>query len=118
MSVTVLLLVLSVIENGILAGISFDVAVAKLPTRKHIGPVAYAQFARGNDLGNGKVVYPVLGILALVLTAVTAITACMRHEPTAILAPIMFARLFAVLNSFCTSQAPPVMFHLAETPFE
>ena len=44
-------MVLAVIENGFLAGVSFDVALVKLPTRRRIGPVAYAQFARGNDLG-------------------------------------------------------------------
>ena len=45
MNIVFWLLVLTVIENGFLAGASFDVALVKLPTRKRIGPVAYAQFA-------------------------------------------------------------------------
>ena len=44
MNIVFWLLVLTVIENGFLAGASFDVALVKLPTRKRIGPVAYAQF--------------------------------------------------------------------------
>ncbi len=63
------LVVTAVVIHGIIAGVSFDVAAVKLPTRKRIGAIAYAHFARGNDLGNGIVVYPVIAILALLLVA-------------------------------------------------
>jgi hypothetical protein len=39
--------------QGLAAGICFDTAMVKLPTRRRIGSIAYAHFARGNDLGNG-----------------------------------------------------------------
>jgi hypothetical protein len=39
--------------KGLLAGLSVKVALVKLPTRRRIGAVAYAAFARGSDLGNG-----------------------------------------------------------------
>lgn len=54
-------LVLAAVEvHGLVAGISFDVATVKLPTRKRIGVVAYAQFARSNDMGNGIVTIQLL----------------------------------------------------------
>ena len=58
-----------------LAGICFDVALVKLPTRHRIGTAAYANFARNNDLGNGLKVYPYLvvgGGLALIVLTVLA----------------------------------------------
>lgn len=112
------LLTLAVIESGILAGVSFDVALVKLPTRKRIGPVAYAQFARGNDLGNGKVVYPVLGIAALLLILVTVVVSWAKHEPAAVMVPILVAVGFTVLHSFCTAKAAPIMLSLAKAPDE
>ena len=65
MNATFWLTAVSVVIHGILAGISFDVAAVKLPTRRRIGVIAYAAFARGNDLGNGLVIYRAAGILAL-----------------------------------------------------
>ena len=51
------MLVVTLVQ-GLAAGICFDTATVKLPTRHRIGAIAYANFARGNDLGNGLRVYP------------------------------------------------------------
>jgi hypothetical protein len=40
----------AVVVDGLIAGMSLDAALVKLPARKRIGSVAYARFARGNDL--------------------------------------------------------------------
>lgn len=69
------LVVAAVVVNGIIAGISFDVATVKLPTRRRIGVAAYAQFARGNDMGNGMIVYPTVAILGLLLVAAATLVA-------------------------------------------
>lgn len=111
------LLVVAVIDGGIIAGVSFDVALVKLPTRKRIGPVAYAQFARGNDLGNGKIVYPILGILTLLLVFGVTGVAWAKHEPAAVMTPLFAAALFTILHSVCTgAKAAPIMLSLAKTP--
>lgn len=109
MDVVFWLLVGSVIEGGIIAGVSFDVALVKLPTRKRIGPVAYAQFARGNDLGNGKVVYPVLGVLTLVLVFGTVIAAWVMNKVGSVMLPLLLAAVFTLLHSLCTAKAAPIM---------
>ncbi len=61
MSLVVFLIALTRAINGLLAGLNTDTALVKLPARRRIGAVAYATCARGNDLGNGLVVYPLLG---------------------------------------------------------
>jgi len=118
MDITSWLLVLAVIDGGIIAGVSFDVALVKLLTRRRIGPVAYARFARGSDLGNGKVVYPVLGVLTLLLVVAATITAWVKHEPAAVMTPLLLALAFTVLHSLCTAKAAPIMLSLAKAPDE
>ena len=59
MSLLLWLIVIATILNGMLAGGSLEGSLVKLPARRRIGVVAYATFARGNDLGNGLVVYPI-----------------------------------------------------------
>jgi hypothetical protein len=110
------LLVLAVVLNGILAGLSFDVAVVKLPTRKRIGAISYANFARGNDLGNGLVVYPAIGILAALLVFGTTIAAFLARVPQAVLVPLVLASAATVAHSACTVKAAPIMLRLRSTP--
>jgi hypothetical protein len=96
------LILISVVLHGIIAGLSFDKVLVNLPTRKRIGSVAYATFARGNDLGNGKVVYPFMGILALITVFGTTITAFVENTTQAL----------------CTAKAAPIMLSLKDTPDE
>ena len=116
MDVLFWLLVLAVIEGGIIAGVSFDVAFVKLPTRKRVGQVAYAQFARGNDLGNGKLVYPILGIVAILLIAAATTIALVQPTPLAVRLPICIAAAMTMAHSLCTAKAAPIMLSLAKTP--
>jgi hypothetical protein len=53
MSIAIALIVLATAVNGLLAGGSLDAPLVKLPARRQVGPLAYAAFARGNDLGDG-----------------------------------------------------------------
>jgi len=110
------LLVLAVVVNGSLAGVSFDVAVVKLPTRRRIGAVAYANFARGNDLGNGLVVYPALGVLAAVLVFATTITAFLAQAPRSVLLFVVLACAATIAHSVSTVKAAPIMLSLRNTP--
>lgn len=106
------------VVHGILAGLSFDVAAVKLPTRKRIGALAYANFARGNDLGNGLIVYPALGILALVLVFGAAICAYFAHSPSAVMLGLTVACIGTIAHSACTAVAAPIMLSLKDAPNE
>lgn len=106
------LVVTAVVVNGLIAGISFDVATVKLPTRKRIGAIAYARFARGNDMGNGIVVYPTVAILALLLVAAATLTGYFMHMPQALMLPLFAACGGTIAHFLCTAKAAPNMLSL------
>jgi hypothetical protein len=110
------LLVIAVIVHGLLAGISFDVATVKLPTRKFIGAIAYAGFARGNDMGNGLIVYPTIAILALAIVAATTLTAHFSQAPQSVMTPLFTACSGTVAHFLCTAKAAPKMWSLRHAP--
>ena len=111
-------LMLMTLLQGIGAGICFDVAAVKLPTRHRIGAVAYANFARGNDLGNGLRVYPFVvvggGLLLLALTVVAHVT----RQPTSLRYPLYAAALASIGYLGATAKAAPIMWSLKKTPDE
>jgi hypothetical protein len=111
---TTALIVLTFVQ-GLAAGICFDVATVKLPTRHRIGTLAYAQFALGNDLGNGLKVYPFLvvgGGVALIAMTITAYTA---GQPSELMNPLYIASLSAVGYLAATAKAAPIMWSLRTT---
>lgn len=112
MTVLFWLVFTAVLVHGLIAGISFDVATVKLPTRKRIGVIAYAQFARGNDMGNGIIVYPAVAILALLLVAAATITAYFTHALEAVLLPLFAACGGTIAHFLCTAKAAPNMLSL------
>jgi hypothetical protein len=118
MNATFWLTAASAVICGILAGISFDVATVKLPTRKRIGVIAYAAFARGNDLGNGLFVYPAAGILAFVAAFVTTAWAHVTGSPKAVMIPLLAACIGTIAHSACTGMAAPIMLSLRNAPDE
>ena len=118
MNATFWLNAVSVVIHGILAGISFDVAAVKLPTRRRIGAVAYAAFARGNDLGNGLVIYPAAGILALGTAFGTIAWAYFAGSPKAVMIPLLAACIGTIAHSACTAMAAPIMLSLRNAPDE
>ena len=103
------LVVTAVVVHGLVASISFDVAAVKLPTRKRIGVIAYAQFARGSDMGNGIVVYPIIAILALLLVAAATLAAYLMHMSDAVMFPLFAACGGTVAHFLCTARAAPNM---------
>ena len=112
----VVVLALATAFNGLLAGLNVDTALVKLPARRRIGVLSYATFARGNDLGNGRVVYPLLGIGAALLTILATILAFAEHEQTALLVPLVLATVLSLLHTAATTQAAPVMLSLKTAP--
>ena len=102
--------------SGVIAGVSFDVAAVKLPTRKRIGAVAYTHFARGNDMGNGMVVYPTVAILALLLIAGATLAAYFLQAPQTVLLPLFAACAGTVASFLCTAKAAPNMLSLRHAP--
>jgi hypothetical protein len=114
MNLVISLIALATAINGLLSGLNMDTALVKLPVRQRIGAVAYATFACGNDLGNGLVVYPLLGIGAALLTVLATAVAYIESSPMEVLLPLSIASLLSVLHSFATTRAAPVMLSLKD----
>jgi hypothetical protein len=116
MTLLVALIVAATAVGGLLAGLSFDGALVKLPARRRIGAVAYATFARGNDMGNGLWVYPSTAIGAALLTIVATIVAFVEHDSASLLVPLSIATLASIGHFLATSRAAPNMLRVGKTP--
>jgi hypothetical protein len=116
MSLLVFLIALATAVNGLLSGLNVDTALVKLPARRRIGAVAYATFARGNDLGNGLIVYPLLGIGAALLTLLATALAYADRSPMEVLLLLSLASLLSLLHTFATTRAAPIMLSLKNAP--
>ena len=110
------LMIIATAMNGLLAGLNVDTALVKLPARERIGARAYAAFARSNDLGNGLVVYPILGIGAAFFTVIATATAYLEHSSKELLLPLSLASLLSLLHTFATTRAAPVMLSIKDAP--
>jgi hypothetical protein len=80
-NLTLILILSATIVTGLLAGASLDKAVVQLPARHRMGVIGFAAFSRANDLGNGLIAYPVLGISAALLTIIAAFAAFLQSTP-------------------------------------
>jgi len=116
MSLGVFLIAIATAINGLLAGLSVDTALVKLPARQRIGALAYAAFARANDLGNGLFIYPLLGIGAALFTVLATAFAFISHARAEVVLLLSLATLLSILHTFATTRAAPVMLSLKDAP--
>jgi hypothetical protein len=116
---TPLLLIVIVVAtalNGLLAGYSVDGALVELPARGRIGAVAYATFARGDDLGNGIWVYPSTAISVALLTIAATIVAYLENVQVTLLASLSVATVLSIGHFLATARAAPIMLRVGKTP--
>lgn len=116
MNLVIALIALATAVNGLLAGLNVDTALVKLPARQRIGAVAYATFARGNDLGNGLVAYPLLGVGAVLLTVLATALAYAERSRMEVVLLLFLTLLLSLLHTFATTRAAPVMLSLKDAP--
>jgi hypothetical protein len=116
MNLVTSLMILATATNGLLSGLNVDTALVKLPARRRIGAVAYATFARDNDLGNGLFVYPLLGVGAALLTMLVTALAYMQGSRAEVLVLLSLASVLSLLYTFATTRAAPVMLGLKDAP--
>ena len=118
MNVLLSSMILAIAMNGLLSGLNVDTALVKLPARKRISAVAYATFARGNDLGNGLVVYPILGVGAALFTVLTTTIAYLGHSSMELLLLLSLASLLSFFHTFATTRAAPIMLSIKDAPYD
>jgi hypothetical protein len=113
---TFTLVVAATASIGLLAGASLDQSIKQLPARHRIGAVAYSQYSRAADLGNGILFYGILGVVAALLNMATAIAAYWQGVPPHQANPIYIGAVFAILHSLTTTQAAPTNFSQRKVP--
>jgi hypothetical protein len=110
MNATLWLLVAAVLANGLLAGASLDQVVKQLPVRHRIGVVAFSEYSKAGDLGNGIAWYAALGIGAALLTVVAAVVGLTDRPDPATAAALWLALVLTVAHSVTTVRAAPTNF--------
>jgi hypothetical protein len=110
LELTLILVIMATAVDGILAGASLDQSVKQLPACHKMGMVAYSDYSRASDLGNGVLWYAFLGIGAAVLTIAAAGAAYLNGFNANITTPLYVAATLAVLHSLVTTQAASTNF--------
>jgi hypothetical protein len=110
---TMALLTVATAMNGVLAGGGIVRRLVDMPAWRHVGALAWADFSRHADLGNGLVLYPLLGMGG----ALATIGAVVAHRvgggtPRAATVPIYLGALLAMLGMVTTAFAAPQMLSL------
>jgi len=106
---------LAIIFNGLLAGITIDTSLVKLPARRRIGNIAYAVFARGNDLGNGIIVYSSLAISAALFVFTATLIGFLQKIKGNVLLLLVIASITTIIHFIGTAKAAPVMLSIKNT---
>jgi hypothetical protein len=87
--------------------------LVEMPAWRHLGAEAWAAFSRRADLGNGHVMYPLVGIGGTVLILAAAIAFRLSpRRPLSVAIPVYAAALMAICVMLTTTQAAPVMLSL------
>lgn len=110
MQLTLLLVIVATALIGILSGMSLDQAVKQLPARRRIGVVAYSAYSRAADLGNGRFLYPPIGVAALLSALAAALFAHLGGHGWTVLAPLDCSAVLAMAHTLATARAAPINF--------
>ncbi|HET6214362.1 MAG TPA: hypothetical protein VFE14_15965 [Micromonosporaceae bacterium] len=102
------LLVAAVAANGLLSGASGDQSVKQLPARRKIGAVAYSDYSRAGDLGNGIAWYAVVGIGTALLSVVAGIVVLTQDPTGAQVAAVWALIVTTVAHMALTGRAAPL----------
>jgi hypothetical protein len=92
--------------------------LVQLPARHRLGPVAFAHYARAADLGNGRILYPLLGIGGPV-AAWAALAVAVWSDASAssgpVTPPLVVSAVLAVLHLLTTARAAPTLIRVGRT---
>lgn len=106
-SATLALLITSLAANGLLTGATLDQAIKQLPARKAIGVVAYSDYSRAADLGNGLIWYPILGVGTAALSVLTGGVGLGQHSAGSQTAALIALIIGSVAHMVSTAFAAP-----------
>lgn len=106
---TILLATLAVLVNGLLGGLSLDRSLVALPAWRRVGVRGWAAFSRHADLGNGLVLYPLLGIGGPLLSIATAVAYWLGPSGPSAAVPVAAMVLLSIGHVVGSARAAPIM---------
>jgi hypothetical protein len=108
-----ILIIGATLLDGILAGGDIDRWVVGMPAWHTVGVVAWANYSRSADLGNGFILYPALAIGGTLLSlAAAASFALQRKQERLVALAVYTAAALSVLGLLLTFKAAPFMLSL------
>ena len=113
MKLVVIFIVSATLANGLLAGEDVDRWLAGMPAWQAVGILAWANYSRSADLGNGFVLYPILAIGGALLSLAAAVIFMREGKHERVLAiPVYAAAALAAAGLLMTFKAAPFMLSL------
>lgn len=107
---TRVLLILAIVTSGFLAGANVDRALVAMPAWHQVGAIAWADFSRHADLGNGRTLYPLEAFGSLFLTLAAALRFHLdRSTPRAAKVFLDAAVPLLIGGLIFTAKAAPIM---------
>lgn len=106
---------LLIVAGQLLAAItdSFGRTLVEMPAWRQLGAEAWAAFSRRADLGNGEILYPLVGVgETLLLVAASIAFRLSPRRPLSVAIPLYGAALMAICVMLTTTQAAPIMLSL------
>jgi hypothetical protein len=102
--------------HGILAGVTIDRGLVGLPAWHEVGVVAWANYGRAADLGNGLVLYPALAIGGALFSLGAAVSLIWQPKrPPSVAIAVYLAAGLALGGLVLTFKAAPFMLSLRRT---
>jgi hypothetical protein len=113
MKLVVTFIVSAALANGLIAGGDIDRWLVGMPAWQSVGILAWANYSRSADLGNGFVLYPILAIGGTMfsLAAIVVFIREGKHECLVVI-PAYAAAALAVAGLLMTLKAAPFMLSL------
>jgi hypothetical protein len=98
------LLISAALMGGLLAGLAVNKVLVQIPAWAEVGVIPWASFMRAADLARGFILYPLIGLTALVLTTAAAVTFHVdRTAPSSAAVPIYLASGLAITALIVTT---------------
>jgi hypothetical protein len=110
---TWILIVGATVLHGILAGVTVDRTLVGLPAWQEVGVVAWANYSRSADLGNGLVLYPGLAIGGALLSLGAALSLIWQPtRPRSVATTVYLTVALSLAGLLLTFKAAPFMLSL------
>ena len=110
MRLVAIFIVSATLANGLLAGGDIDRWLVGMPAWQSVGILAWANYSRSADLGNGFVLYPILAIGGTLLSLAVVVVFIREGKHKCVVAiPVYAAAELAVAGFLMTLKAAPFM---------